>query len=143
LRYTGVMDLIRRNAKRVAVDAAGYALLVLAVLTGWLPGPGGIPLAIAGLGLLSIHNKWARRLRDYLLKHGGELVKVLFPPNPIIQWLYDIVAVLLLLLVTVLAFQHDPLWKISAAVGLFFIAIFLAALNRDRYMRFRQRKHKQ
>src|SRR3954471_587937 len=100
------MDFIKRNAKRIAVDAAGYLLLVAALATGWLPGPGGIPLALAGLGILSINNEWARRLRTYLLDHGGKIVQVIFPKNPFFEWFYDILVLVVLALVTYLAFHH-------------------------------------
>ena len=134
------MDFLKRNAKRIAIDTAGYLLIVAAALTGWLPGPGGIPLFIAGLGLLAINNEWARRLRDYLLQHGGRIVKVLFPANPIVQWLYDIVVVLLWVLVFILAEQHAALWQISLAIALFFLSVAIALLNRDRMRRLRHKK---
>jgi hypothetical protein len=134
------MDFIKRNAKRIATDAAGYFLLLAAVATGWLPGPGGIPLAIAGLGLLSINNAWARRLRDYVLLHGGKVVQFLFPQNRYIQWLYDIVVVLLLVLAAVLAWNHAVWWQMSLAVAAFFIAVFIALMNRERINRFKKNK---
>jgi hypothetical protein len=133
------MGFIRRHLKRFLTDLAGYLLILLGVAFGWVPGPGGIPLVIAGLGLLSINNEWAARLRTYLLKHGGSLVKRLFPAHPYVQWLYDIICLGLLALVTVLIWQHSPFWKVSLAVALFFLAVFIAAMNRDRYARI---KHK-
>lgn len=126
------MQFIKRNVKRIATDAAGYALVILAILTGWLPGPGGIPLALAGLGLLSINNVWAKRLREHLLKHGGKFVKILFPKHPGVQVLYDILVVALLVFVAALAWQHTAFWQVSLAIALFFIAVFLALMNRDR-----------
>lgn len=131
------MGFLKRHAKRVATDAAGYLLIVAAILTGWLPGPGGIPLALAGLGLLSINNKWAKDLRDYLLKHGGKVVQYLFPQNKLVQWLYDILVILLLVFVGVLEWRHEALWQISLGIGLFFLALFLALMNRDRLNRLR------
>lgn len=47
---------------RIAVGVVGVLLIVLAGLTGWLPGPGGIPLAIAGLAVLATEFEWAQRL---------------------------------------------------------------------------------
>lgn len=134
------MDMLKRNTKRIVIDAAGYLLIVAAILTGWLPGPGGIPLALAGLGLLSINNKWAKDLRDYLMKHGGKLVRVLFPSNPLVQWLYDIMVVALLVLAGWLAERHAAVWQISLAVALFFIAVFLALMNRDRLKTLQKRR---
>ena len=55
-----------RVLKRYALDAAGYLLILLALAIGWLPGPGGIPLVLIGLYLLSLNNPWAQRLRDKL-----------------------------------------------------------------------------
>lgn len=134
-----MMNFLRRNIKRILTDLAGYALILLGALLSPVPGPGGIPLIIAGLGLLSINNEWARRLRALLLRHGGRIVKLLFPPLPFVQWLYDAVTVLLLGLVTALVWKHSALWQVSLAIALFFLAIFVAATNRDRYRRF---KHK-
>lgn len=134
------MDFLKRNGKRIGIDAAGYLLIVAAVLTGWLPGPGGIPLALAGLGLLSINNAWARTIRDYILKNGGRFVKILFPNHIIFQWLYDIIVVLLLVLVGVLEWRHAAIWQISLGIGLFFIAVLIALMNRERLDRFKHRR---
>jgi hypothetical protein len=123
--------------KRILTDVAGYGLILLGIATGWLPGPGGIPLIVAGLGLLSINNKWAQDLRDYVLKNGGKLVKVLFPNNRFVEWLYDILVVLLLVLVAALAWRHAAWWQISLSIALFFIALFIASMNRDRLKRIR------
>lgn len=136
------MDFIKRNAKRIATDAAGYTLLLLAALTGWLPGPGGIPLAIAGLGLLSINNVWAQRIRDYLLEHGGRIVQILFPRHHWLEWVYDSLVILLLGVVAVLEWQRAALWQISLGIALFFIALALALLNRDRWNRLKNRRKK-
>lgn len=134
------MHFIKHHGKRIAIDGAGYLLIIAAALTGWLPGPGGIPLFIAGLGLLSINNEWARRLRDYLLQNGGKIVKVIFPVNPVVQWLYDIIVVLLWIVVALLAWRHAAIWQISLAIALFFAALAIALLNRDRLNRLRRKR---
>jgi uncharacterized membrane protein len=136
------MDFFKRNSKRILTDAAGYALIVLGLALVWAPGPLTLPPLLAGLGLLSINNRWAARLRQQLLDHGGKLVKLFFPANPVIQLLYDIVVVLLLVLVGVLVWHHAAVWQISLAVALFFIAVFVALMNRDRLNRLRGRKDK-
>ncbi len=136
------MEFLKKNLKRIAIDIAGYVLILAAVATGWLPGPGGIPLALAGLALLSINNDWARRLRKYLLENGGKLVVILFPRNKFFEWLYDILVVLLLALTTVLGYRHAALWQISIAIAAFFFALFIALMNRDRLHSIKHRKHK-
>jgi uncharacterized protein (TIGR02611 family) len=58
---------IRRNPAtrgpyRLAVGVVGALLLVLAAVTGPLPGPGGIPLALLALAVLATEFEWAARL---------------------------------------------------------------------------------
>ncbi|GAA1649486.1 hypothetical protein GCM10009744_46210 [Kribbella alba] len=47
---------------RIGVGVLGCLLIIAAPLTGWLPGPGGIPLFIAGLAVLASEFEWAQRL---------------------------------------------------------------------------------
>jgi hypothetical protein len=134
--------VMHKHFKRIATDAAGYFLILLGIAFGWLPGPGGIPLVVAGLGLLSINNKWAQDLRDYVLKNGSKLVKVLFPNNKFVEFLYDLLVAVLFVLVGFLAWQHAAIWQISLAIALFFIALFIALMNRDRLNRLKTRRQK-
>lgn len=58
---------IRENPRkllfyRIGVGVLGGLLIIAAPLTGWLPGPGGIPLFIAGLAVLASEFEWAQRL---------------------------------------------------------------------------------
>jgi uncharacterized protein (TIGR02611 family) len=62
---------VRRNPAthrvyRVAVGVLGVLLLLLALVTGPLPGPGGIPLALLALAVLASEFAWAARLLDRL-----------------------------------------------------------------------------
>lgn len=131
-----------RLFRRILIDVAGYALIVLAALTGWLPGPGGIPLLIAGLGLLSINNKWAKDLREYILKHGGKIVQIIFPRHPIAQWIYDVIAVVFFAIAAYLGWKHAAWWQVSLATALFFAAIFIALMNRERLSTLRTKTRK-
>lgn len=131
---------MQKHFKRIATDAAGYFLILLGIASGWLPGPGGIPLIVGGLGLLSINNKWAHDLREYVLARGGKLVKNLFPNNKFVEFLYDLIVILLFVLVGVLAWRHAAIWQISLAIALFFIALFIALMNRDRLQRLRRQR---
>ena len=62
----------------ILVDIAGVALLILALLVGWLPGPLGIPLTLAGLSLLAINHDWAKRLIERIKTEGLKLKDRLF-----------------------------------------------------------------
>ena len=132
-----------KTLKRILTDTAGYLLVLLGIASGWLPGPGGIPLILGGLGLLSINNEWAKRIREWLLENGGKATQYLFPDNKWVQAAYDIAVVLLLGIVAVLAWRHAAIWQISLATALFFIALLIAGLNRDRATRLKERLKKQ
>jgi hypothetical protein len=50
------------SARKVLAVTTGSLLLAIGLALLVLPGPG-IPLILAGLGILSVHYSWARRLR--------------------------------------------------------------------------------
>jgi uncharacterized protein (TIGR02611 family) len=55
--------------KRIATVVGGFALLLAGLALMVLPGPG-IPLVVAGLGLLSLEYTWARRLREWFMRRA-------------------------------------------------------------------------
>ena len=131
------MDFFRRNTKRIITDAAGYLLILAGCATGWLPGPGGIPLIVAGLGVLSINNHWARRIRVWVVENGSRVIEILFPRWPWLEWAYDIVALLLLVVAFLLEYRHENIWQMGLGVSAFFIAVLIILSNRDRLKRLR------
>ncbi len=133
------MNALNRHAKRVATDAAGYLLILAGIAIGWLPGPGGIPLIVGGLGLLSINNLWAKRLRQWVIENGGKVVTIMFPKHPIAEWGYDIAVGLLFVLTVALEIRHASVWQVGLGITAFFIALFIALTNRDRLKRFRNK----
>ena len=60
------------------------------------------------------------------------LFQKLFPKHPFVQALYDFIALLMLGLVAWLAWRHAAMWQIILAIALFFIALVIAGMNRDR-----------
>jgi hypothetical protein len=54
---------------RCVVAAVGLLLILLGLATGWLPGPGGIPLVLGGLAVWASEFGWAHRLM-LRLKHA-------------------------------------------------------------------------
>lgn len=107
--------------------------MIIALLTGWLPGPGGIPLFIIGLSLLAINHDWAQRYTDKLKDYADRLGDLVFIKSRAVQIIYDIVAPLLVLVGMLVLTMHDD-WRI-AYFGIFGvimgIAIFLG--NRGRW----------
>lgn len=57
------VDVTRRNLRKIVVLILGtLMILVLAPVVGMLPGPGGLLVVAAGLGVLATEFIWARRL---------------------------------------------------------------------------------
>ena len=131
------MNLLRKYFKRFIIDAAGYGLIILSVLTGWLPGPGGIPLFLAGLGLLSINNAWAKKLLEYFKTNGQKFLELIFPDNPLIKALHDVFVAVLLIGVIVLIVYANNAVAYGVAIVLFVLAIVDLLYNRKRWRTFR------
>ena len=62
-------DPRKRRLYRAAVAVVGGLMVVAGLLTGWLPGPGGIPLVLGGLAVLASEFSWARRLLERAKRH--------------------------------------------------------------------------
>lgn len=127
--------------KRMGTDALGYLCLIAVPFVGWLPGPGGIPLLLAGLGLLSIHNDWAKKFLHYVREHSESLREVIFPDKKLIQWLWDIVVVGLIVGGTVLNIYTHGLFLSGISIGMYALSSVLFLFNRHR-MRWFENKTK-
>ena len=62
-------DPRKRRLYRAAVAVVGGLMVLAGLLTGWLPGPGGIPLVLGGLAVLASEFSWARRLLERAKRH--------------------------------------------------------------------------
>ena len=126
---------MKRFFKRFGTDIAGYTCLLLVPFVGWLPGPGGIPLIIAGLGLLSVHNPWAKRLLDYVKIHSQNFRSIVFPNNKSIQIAWDIAALLHFSGSILLASFNDVWYIRGMATGIGVVASTAFMFNRNRLQR--------
>lgn len=133
------MHKLLRLIKRFGVDAAGYSLIILGLLIGWLPGPGGIPLILAGLGLLAIHNHWARRILKYIKDNGLKFLDYVFPEKPIVKALHDFLTVGLIIAVIFLITRTVSPAIIGLSISLTAIAIVDFLYNRKRWQRFKNK----
>lgn len=124
--------------KVIILDTLGIVFMVLALLTGWLPGPGGIPLFIIGLSLLAINHDWAQRYIDILKNYADKIGDVIFVKNHRIQILYDTVSPLLVVSGVILLVRHSALWMIT--LGIFFVGIGLTFMlgNRGRWKKLKR-----
>ena len=81
--------------KVVATDIAGIGCLLLVPFLGPLPGPGGIPLILAGFGFLAVNHDWADSAIHYVKKHSESLQTIIFPDKPLVKWAWDLLVLLL------------------------------------------------
>jgi len=108
--------------------------MILAILTGWIPGPGGIPLFLAGVGLLAINHEWARRFLRYLKTTGLNLAEKFFKDHPILMAIYDILAVILVIIgIALLISIHGNIKAMALVCFSIGLALFLG--NRQRLQR--------
>jgi uncharacterized protein (TIGR02611 family) len=57
-----------RTVRKPVILIIGSLFIIAAGLTGWLPGPGGIPLFLIGIAILATEFEWAQRVRDWALE---------------------------------------------------------------------------
>lgn len=133
------MQRIKKLLKRFGTDIAGYCLIIAGLLTGWLPGPGGIPLILAGLGLLSMHNPWARSILHFIKQHGKKFVHYIFPENPYIKALHDFFAITLVISAIILISTKITALTIGLSISLVAIGVADFLYNRKRWHRFKNK----
>lgn len=134
------MNWLKKYAKRIGFDVAGYSLIILSIALGWLPGPGGIPLFLGGLALLAVHNHWAKKLLIFAKTNGDKLVYVLFPKNKLIEAIHDIVSIILILSGAYLLIHHVNYLYIGFGVALVAIGIAEFCFNRYRLQTWRNKR---
>lgn len=120
-------------------DLIGVAFMILAILTGWLPGPGGIPLFIIGFSILAIHHEWAQEYIDKIKDYIEQLGKTVFTEDKEVQLAYDIICPLLVAGGAYLLWLHNAVWQISVGIVLVVTGITVLAGNRKRFHNFKRR----
>ena len=128
----------RGTLKRIGIDILGVLLIIAAALTGWLPGPGGLPLLILGLSVLATNHEWAERLLNRVKSNSGQLANKLFDGSEKVKWLVDIVGIALIgLSVYLITLVTNSVAK-TASVSLIALALVLLLGNRKRFHNLKQ-----
>jgi hypothetical protein len=133
------MKKLTKFFKRFGTDIAGVVCLILVLPVGALPGPGGIPLLIAGLSLLSVHNAWARGLLDYAKRHSASLTSIFFPNRRGIQLAWDIFAFIVFFSAIFVEVAGEAWFFRVIATGMGAGASTVFMLNRSRLERVTQK----
>ena len=76
---------------RCVVGAVGLLLVLLGLATGWLPGPGGIPLVLGGLAVWASEFQWAHRLMQRF-KHALHVFRGWSRRRKVLFWLTFVAA---------------------------------------------------
>lgn len=124
--------------KKIGIDILGVALVICSILFGWLPGPGGIPLLLAGLSLLATNHEWARKLLNYVKVNGVKIIDLVFRDHPLLALFFDILAISLLIISGIyLGRATGNLWQ-GLAIILIIAGVSILLLNKKRIYKLNQ-----
>lgn len=126
------MKRVIRFWKILLFDLVGVTLMLLSIATGWLPGPGGIPLFIIGLSILSIHHEWAQKYIDKIKDYVEAIGKQVFTDDKDVQLAYDIICPIMIAAGMYLLWLYNAVWQLSLGIVLVATGITLLAGNRNR-----------
>lgn len=134
------MARVKHYLQLIIFDTLAVLCMIGALLTGWLPGPGGIPLFLAGLGLLAINHEWAERYIDLLREYADKLGDLIFRPR--LRGFFDLLAPTLLIWGIYILLDLFPPW--TKAMGIFLISMGVLVFfgNRDRWNRLKNKFRK-
>ncbi len=124
-----------RHIRQIILDGLGILLILASPFLGVLPGPGGILVFAAGLWLLGHNHGWAKRWLEKTKQKSLNLVDVFFVNNPLVQALYDLVAVILVILGVYILDTRSGTIPLTIASLLNVIGISLILGNRRRLLR--------
>ncbi len=139
------MREILKKLGRLLTDGLGVALIIVAVFFGWIPGISGIPIFLAGLGLLAMNHDWAKKWLGHIRNHGSKLASALFSGNPTIMLLDDVLAIAITALSVAILVIYEG--SLARAVAFLFLTagLMIFSGNRQRIQRVSKlwkRKHK-
>ncbi len=132
------MKGISNRLKQILVDTAGIILIILAGLTGWIPGPGGIPLLISGLALLSINHEWAKKWLLSIKNNGLKISDKLFNGSPKMTLAIDLLGIIILALGVFVVLYFTQNVAKTAAIWLIIVSVSLLLGNRGRIKKFKK-----
>lgn len=134
----------RSLLKKITIDVAGVGLIVASPFLGLFPGPGGVPIFLAGLGLLASNHDWARNILKDLEKHREGLAQRVFA-NKKVSLAADIIGTLILCGAIYILFTTDSLLYRGFSIGTISTTLLVLLSNQSRIerimVRFKRSKH--
>jgi len=127
------VNKLKKYGKIIVFDTLAVLCFIGVVLFGWLPGPGGIPLFLLGLGFLAVNHDWAERWLETAKHKGVTFKKWLFPDTPWIRHSYDVLSVIMMTTGATIILRSSNRVYEAGSVIILFMGLFLFLLNRDRF----------
>jgi hypothetical protein len=127
------MKRFLRAGQIAFLDSLGVCFMVAALLTGWLPGPGGVPLFIIGLSLLGINHTWAKRYIDLIRRYTDRISDVIFSKDRSQRNNIDGIGPLLTAIGALLVYRHAAVWQTSVGISVLCTGLVLLLGNRSRW----------
>ncbi len=121
--------------QRILIDIAGFGLIIISPLTGFLPGPGGIPIFLAGLGLVSLNHEWAANLLKNIEEKWLAAIDKLLLAHPKVSRAIDILCVVAITAGLYISFTVSQYIFKAMGFGLFSFGVVLMISNQKRIQR--------
>lgn len=113
------------------VDIVAFGLILGSPFVGFLPGPGGLPVLLAGLGMLASNHHWARRLLAELEKNRQRYSNKFFT-NPRVMLATDVIGIAIILPAAFLVFSAENFFLRGLGIGTISTVILVLLTNRNR-----------
>lgn len=126
------MKSYKRYGKLILFDGLAILCFIGVILFGWLPGPGGLPLLLAGLGFLAVNHDWAERWLETAKHKSKSFKSILFPNIAWVRHTYDVIAIVVFSISTYLLFNSSNKLIRGASLSIALLSFFVFLVNRER-----------
>jgi tellurite resistance protein TerC len=114
--FSYAADLAWRRGRRVVILVVGLTIIfIVAPLSAPIPGPGGIPIALAGLALLASEFVWARKLLRNLRQRAQVMADAAVGAKPKIWTVPALILVFIGAVATLI--YWEPAWTAVILMG--------------------------
>lgn len=126
----------KKHVKRIGIDVAGFGLLAVSPFLGLLPGPGGVLVFAAGLGILSLNYAWAKNLLDNFEQKYKEFVDKYLVNNKKVARITDLLSLTTICIGLFMIFNTDHFIFRGFGIGCICFGFIVLISNQKRLGRF-------